>query len=196
MLKIRSFQSLLLAFLALAVVAMLTFFMQTQELPPKPLLQNSPILEEAMKGVHAKRYDKQGKLIQVVDMHAWLHYKDETITQMFVPQLVVHQDNGSRLIIAATQGEGFHQMGAPIEKLRLIKDVSVKQINPKTNNEWELKTSSLLFYPKQQTAQTSDKVTVFAPGVTMHADGIEADLKSQTVKFLSNVKSFYATPEA
>lgn len=195
MLKLRSFHPLLLAPLALGVIALFLFFMQTEESPIAPIAENTPILEEAMKGVHGQRYDKQGKLIQVVDMQSWLHYKDEAITQMFAPRLMVHQENGSQLIIVAVEGEGFHRMGAPIEKLKLIKDVSVKQVNPNTNDEWELKTPSLLYFPKRQSAQTDDKVTVFAPGLTMHADGMLADLNLQTIQFLSNVKSFYATPD-
>lgn len=163
-----------------------------------PLTENTAILEEAMQGVSAQRYDKNGKLIQLVEMDSWSHDKGQTVTKMISPRLTLNQDNGAQLTVSGKEGEGYQaKMGTQIDKLKIMEDVSIKQVNPKTDNTWELKTTSLLFFPKEPnpTAQTDDKVTVYAKGLMIEANGMRADLHRETVELLNQVKTFYATPQ-
>lgn len=163
-----------------------------------PLTENTAILEEAMQGVSAQRYDKNGKLIQLVEMDSWSHDKGQTVTKMISPRLTLNQDNGAQLTVSGKEGEGYQEkMGTQIDKLKIMEDVSIKQVNPKTDNTWELKTTSLLFFPKEPnpTAQTDDKVTVYAKGLMIEANGMRADLHRETVELLNQVKTFYATPQ-
>ncbi|MCS5710731.1 LPS export ABC transporter periplasmic protein LptC [Candidatus Berkiella aquae] len=187
-----------LLFIAALVAAMYFFnFFSPSDIAVKSNEQNSDVLEETMTGVSAKRYDKNGKLIQVLEMGSWSHFKGQTTTQMLQPHLTVYQDNGSCLTVSSAQGEGYQaKMGTQIDQLKLINNVNVKQMNPKTQSWWELKTSSLLLFPKDPNprALTDDKVTVYAPSLTIEAQGMRADLHRETVEFLHQVKTFYETP--
>jgi len=190
----------ILALAGIGIAVILAFsFLNPYPLPSsKPVAQNAAILEEAMKGVSAQRFDKNGRLIQVVQMDSWFHDKGQSVTKMIAPRLTMNQENGAHLTVSGKEGEGYQaKMGTQIDKLKLMNDVLIRQENPKTDNVWELKTTTLLFFPKEPhpTAQTDDKVTVYAPGLTIEAQGMRADLHRETVEFLNQVKTFYATPQ-
>lgn len=193
------YRILAFAFIGLAAILLVVFLRPYPISTDQPIIENTAIVDEAMKGVCAQRFDKNGKLIQVVEMDSWRHHKGQTMTQMVSPRLVVHQENGNSLTVSGIRGEGYQsKMGTQIDKLRLTEEVRVKQVNPKTESVWELKTTSLLFFPKEPnpSAQTDDKVTVYAPGLTIEGQGMRADLNRETVELLNQVKTFYATPEA
>lgn len=186
-----------LLFIAALLAAIYFFNFFSPEIATKSTDANNDILEETMKGVSAKRYDKNGKLIQVLEMDSWSHLKGQTTTQMLQPHLTVYQDNGSCLTVSSAQGEGYQsKMGSQIDQLKLINQVNVKQTNPKTQSWWELRTTSLLLFPKDPNprALTDDKVTVYAPSLKIEAQGLRADLNRETVEFLHQVKTFYETP--
>ncbi len=190
------YRILALAGIGVAIILVISF-LKPYPSTISPMTNNAVILEEAMKGVSAQRFDKNGKLIQVVEMDSWFHDKGQTITKMVAPRLTLNQDNGAQLTVSGKEGEGYQaKMGTQIDKLKLMEDVIIKQINPRTDNTWELKTTSLLFFPKEPnpTAQTDDKVTVYAKGLMIEAKGMRADLHRETVELLNQVKTFYATP--
>lgn len=192
------YRILTIASLGLGAILFFAFLNPYPTLDVKPAQQNSAILEEAMKGVTAQRFDKNGKLIQIVQMESWSHNKGQAITHMIAPCLTLNQQNGSKLTVSGKEGEGYQsKMGTQIDKLQLTHDVSIKQINPNMENFWELKTASLLFFPKDPnpTAQTDDTVTVYSPSLTIKAEGMRADLHRETIEFLHQVKTFYATPQ-
>lgn len=198
--KIQSpFRILAFALIGLAAILLVVFLNPYPSPSDQATVEDMAIVEEAMKGVCAHRFDKNGKLIQVVEMDSWLHHKGQTMTQMFAPHLTMHQKNGTSLTVFGLKGEGYqNKMGTQIDKLKLTEEVSVKQVNPKTDSSWELKTASLVFFPKEPnpSAETDDKVTVYAPGLTIEGQGMRADLNRETVELLNQVKTFYATPEA
>lgn len=192
------YRILSIAGIGLGAILFFAFLSPYPALDVKPVHQNSAILEEAMKGVVAQRFDKNGKLIQIVKMDSWSHDKGQSVTQMIAPCLTLNQQNGSQLIVSGNEGEGYQsKMGTQIDKLQLTHNVSIKQINPNNDNFWELKTTSLLFFPKEPnpTAQTDEMVTVYSPSLTIKAQGMRADLHRETVEFLHQVRTFYATPQ-
>lgn len=193
------YRILSIASIGLGAILFFAFLSPYPSLDVKPVHENSAILEEAMRGVVAQRFDKNGKLIQIVKMDSWSHDKGQTVTQMIAPCLTLNQQNGSQLTVSGKQGEGYQtKMGTQIDKLTLKDDVSIKQVNPHNDNFWEMKTTSLLFFPKEPnpTAQTDDMVTVYSPSLTIKAEGMRADLHRETVEFLHHVRTFYATPQA
>lgn len=68
-----------------------------------------------------------------------------------------------------------------------------KPLNPKDPNESEkhFKTQRLTFHPKTNLAETQDPVVLEQAGTTVYATGLKADLKRDTVTFLSNTKIIY-----
>jgi len=152
-----------------------------------------PFVEESMTGVHVSRFDKEGRLNQVITMGSWQHLKNQTVTTMTTPVLKMYYPNGTLCEISADHGEGFHaNMKAPLEKLHLIDNVVVQQIGQSPNAWWELKTNNLIYFPASETAMTDDSVTVLGASMSVEAQGLRAYLNQQRVEFINKVTSHYA----
>lgn len=152
------------------------------------------IIQELMTGVHAKRYDVTGRLIQVVTIQSWTQLKGENVTHMIAPTLKAFHSDGSLWDISADKGEGFQaDIGTKIDKLLLSENVSVKQFGQSEKNEWELTTQELLFFPQQPTALTDAPIVVNGNGLEIHAVGLRAYLDSHRVEFIKDVKTYYET---
>lgn len=156
-----------------------------------PTSATKALIEESMSGVQAKRYDKTGHLYQAISMKKWEHLKGDTVTSMQAPSLTLYYPDGKVCEISADLGEGFHaDLKGPLEKLHLIKNVMIQQIN-KQSACWELKTASIIYFPSSQTAMTDDWVTVWGPSATLQSQGMKIYLDQQRVEFMSQVTSQY-----
>lgn len=186
-----SFRSLLIPtiLLSLSGLSSLFFFSSSST----PLSVKDKLIEESMSGVRATRFDKEGNLHQAITMMNWQHIKDETTTSMQSPSLTLYYPDGKVCEISADLGEGFHaDLKGHFDKLHLMKNVVIQQINQKANAWWELKTSSLVYFPTSQTAMTDEKVTVISPFVTMESQGMKIYIEQQRVDFINQVSSEYA----
>ncbi len=155
------------------------------------------IIDESMVGVHAQRFDHEGRLAQVVSMDSWVHHKGQTVTQMVAPTLKVYPLDGSAWFISAKNGEGFAtEMGGQLEKLHLSQNVVVERIGHINDKGWQLKTETLLFFPQQPTALTDAPVAVYGQGMEIHALGMRAYLNRHHIEFLKDVNCSYVVPHA
>lgn len=153
----------------------------------------SPVVEEFMSKVQAKRYDKTGHLHQMIVMAKWEHFKGDTVTSMQTPSLTLYYPDGKICHISSDEGEGFHaNLKGPLEKLHLFKNVVIQQLGERPQAWWELKTPSILYFPGSQTAMTDEWVTVISPSATIQSQGMKIYLDKQRVEFMSQVKSQYA----
>lgn len=154
------------------------------------------IIEESMTDVQAWRFDKEGRLIQAVNMHSWLHYKDQTTSQITLPRVKMYPLDGSIWDISAKVGESFQtQIHGKLDKLKLSNNVIVLR-STQNQTAWELKTQHLLFLAQKPTAITEDPVVVNGPGMRINAIGLRANLEKNTLEFLKDVRTHYATPQA
>lgn len=157
-----------------------------------PLLEEKKVIEESMKKVQAQRFDENGRLIQVVTMASWSHYKDSPTTQMTFPTLKIYHQDGSLWDISSDHGESFQdQMRGKLQKLQLSENVVLQQVGCPDNFWWELKTQHLLFFVKSPMATTDDPVVVKGPGLLIRATGIRAYLDHHYIEFVKNVKTQY-----
>lgn len=164
-------------------------------LTPEPKVQShaEPLVEESMSGVHVSRFNKTGQLNQVVTMESWKHLKGENVTTILNPALKIYYPNGSVCEISAKKGEGFQEnLKSPLEKLHLIDNVVIHQLGQAPNSWWELKTTSLLYFPSSETALTDEPVTVLGPSTLIQAHGMRAYLDTHRVEFINQVTSQYA----
>ncbi|MBS0290135.1 MAG: LPS export ABC transporter periplasmic protein LptC [Proteobacteria bacterium] len=154
-----------------------------------------PVIEHALQGIKAKRFDSEGNLLQELRMNTWLRYQHDLTSHLKAPNLTIYYPNGEVWGIVAQQGQSFQQqINGKLEKLQLSENVAVKRLN-KANNSWyELKTQNMLFYPHQSTATTEDNVLVTGNGMKIQAKGMHANLKDHTIEFLKNVKTYYVVP--
>lgn len=166
------------------------FFLSPQQAPAS---DSSSLVEESMTGVYATRYDKEGRLNQIVSIESWQHIKNDTVTSMIHPTLKMHYPNGNVCEISANQGEAFQtNLKSPLEKLHLMENVVVHQLGQAPDAWWELKTTNLLYFPGSETALTDDPVTVLGPSMLIQAHGIRAYLNDHRVEFINQVTSRYA----
>lgn len=150
-------------------------------------------LEESMSGVRATRYDKEGRLYQTITMSKWEHFRNETITAMETPTLTLYYPNGKICEISSKFGEGFQaDLKGPLEKLHLLENVLIQQLDNNPEGWWELKTHSLVFFPASQTAMTDEQVFVVSPFLQLESQGMKVYLEQQRVEFIHQVKSHYA----
>lgn len=166
------------------------FFFTPHQMAPTP---SEALVEESMTGVHVTRYDKEGRLSQIISMDSWQHLKDESVTSMIKPALKMHYQNGNVCEISANNGEGFQtNLKGPLEKLHLMDNVVIHQLGQAPSAWWELKTTSLLYFPGSETALTDESVTVLGPSMLIQAHGMRAYLNDHRVEFINQVNSRYA----
>ena len=150
------------------------------------------IIQESMQGVHAKRFDLHGRLIQIVTMKSWLRYQGETVSHMISPALQIYHQDGTLWDISSARGEGFQtRMDGKLEKLHLSDNVIVKQSGYPNQFWWELTTQNLDFFTKRPMASTDDPVFIKGPGLQIQATGIRAFLEQHYVQFVKNVTTVY-----
>jgi LPS export ABC transporter protein LptC len=150
-------------------------------------------IQESMSGVRATRFDKEGRLYQTISMSKWEHFKNETVTAMQAPTLTLYYPNGKVCEISAKFGEGFQaDLKGPLEKLHLSQNVLIQQTDNNPQGWWELKTSSLVYFPASQTAMTDEQVFVASPALQLESQGMKVYLEQQRVEFIQQIKSHYA----
>ena len=77
------------------------------------------------------------------------------------------------------------------QRLQLQQDVRADSPPTADHVPTTFRTEHLTIYPNQQLAKTTDRVTLTQPGIRQTGVGFEADLKSKSVMFFSNVQSRY-----
>jgi LPS export ABC transporter protein LptC len=154
-------------------------------------------LEEYLSDVTAHRFNKEGRLTQVLTMQSWSHLKGENISHLTLPVVKLYQLDGSFWDISAKTGLSFQaNLNKKLEKLQLQQDVTVVRWDKNQTSPWELKTQHLVYLPQTRVAITDDPVVVNGSGMEVHAIGMRANLDQQKIDFLKEVKTDYATPQA
>ncbi len=179
--------------LAFIGVIVLLLSLQNQSAPQTSLLQQTVILDESMTAVKAKRFNK-GLLSQTLTLQTWTRNKGENKIHLEKPMLITFQKDGCQWQISSMQGEGYQQRAhGPLEKLELYQEVSLSSFDKQRLQEWQLHTDFLSYNPGNKTALTDHEVMIHGPEITMHAQGMSADLNQHTVEFLHKVKAHYAS---
>lgn len=191
---LRVYMALFLSLIAAAIIIVCCKSSSTTTLLYfKP---TTALVQESLSDVQAWRFDKQGHLVQTVQMQSWRHFKDQSVSEITLPVLTMHHADGSVWDISAKTGTSFQtQIRGKLEKLQLSDNVIVK-LNQHNNRGWELKTEHLLFTAQKPTATTNDPVLVNSAGMEIRAVGIHADLENHKIKFLKDVKTHYVVPNA
>lgn len=106
------------------------------------------------------------------------------------PKMIIYRDNGAPWHITAKQGRSQQNNSVII----MTKDVVAWSIDPQTGERSELTTSRLVIKPNQQYAESDKPVKITTPDSTTTATGMQAYLKQDKIKLLSQVRGFYASP--
>lgn len=142
---------------------------------------------------HSRQYDEDGTLGFEMRAKKIVHYQaspgkqqDTDFAQIESPQLLLHNSGAEPWHISAKRGKSNHNGS----RLTLIDDVYAWQINKKGERN-ELNTDELVLLTEQQYVETNKAVIIAAPGHTITAIGLKANLQKDSLQLLSRVRGVH-----
>ncbi len=148
--------------------------------------QNEP--DAFMEDAIATMMNKEGKLALKIESPKMLHYAAGDTIHITQPHVTVFRQSPQPWYIDsdyATTTDGAQQ-------IVFSNNVVILHLADTADPTTTMKTASLTVFPKKQTAQTSDPVTIIQPDTTVQAVGMLANLDNGTVQLLSQAKGDYA----
>ncbi|MCB1664173.1 MAG: LPS export ABC transporter periplasmic protein LptC [Pseudomonadales bacterium] len=141
-------------------------------------------------GVNSVLYDAQGNIEYTLEAAEQIHYLDNTTT-LQNPFVRLYQANGERWNIVARSGRILAaEHGDRIARLDLSDEVELYQVED-NGNRMTLATPFLSLFPQEETMATEREVTMTTNTLHQTAVGMRADLRQDTLTFLSQVKGRY-----
>lgn len=141
-----------------------------------------------MQEITFTRYDAQGVWESRFYTPHSVHYPKRNTTLLENPKLISRGDNQLVWVITAKHGKAEDDG----KTVYLNDNVQIQRINSVTHQVSTMTTSTLTAYPQQKFLETDQPVTIIQPGSTIHAIGLNADLKTGDIHLLSNTTSTYA----
>jgi LPS export ABC transporter protein LptC len=162
------------------------WILKDNALQTKESTDHSRLINEEFSNVHLVRYNKEGKLTQIVNVQRWVHYRGESEIKLFKPKLQLNQEDQAWHIFS-DEGRAFQtKIGGPLKKVNLKKNVQVHYENKKDNG-WELETESLSLFPDRNTASTNSWVEINGDNYHLRAKGMQANLNDENINFNNSV---------
>ncbi len=141
-----------------------------------------------------RTYDQDGRLVRSIQAERLLHFPDEQQTQLEAPLLITYDEQGRPLWHASSQralieGDGDHfQLNQNVIVWKSDLRSNLGQIN---KSQLRLLTDILNFDLIQDIAYTHAPVRLESDQGKMLADGLHANLKTNQIKLLANVRGSY-----
>ena len=141
-------------------------------------------------GVTTVLYDIDGNIEYTLEAEEQIHYLDNS-TQLTNPYVSLYQGSGARWNIVARSGRILAaEQSDRIDQLDLSDEVEIYQ-NDDAGNAMTLSTSFLSLFPNTETMQTDREVLMTTNTLRQTAIGMHADLRQDTLTFLTQVKGRY-----
>ena len=177
----------------LALLALLTFWIQRTVQPPAPKLDGSNRHDPdyILNNLVTNKTDTKGNLRYRLVASEMKHYPDDDSTELQRPH-ITRYDPGKPY----TQIEGQRGfVSSDGEIIQFMDNVKVVRQSSKGRGEMVVLTEFMSFEPKKNLATTDRPVVITqAPKTVIHATGMVYDKKQQTVTLLNNVKVHYESP--
>lgn len=141
-----------------------------------------------MEDVVATTYNKEGGPSLKLVTPSMVHYPENNTTQFATPHLTLYRDSPEPWYLDAKHGKASNGTG----EILFWDDVNIHHMADTSNPTTTLITDSLTIFPDKQVASTNKPVTFMQPDTTVHAIGMLANLKDNTVKLLSQARGEYA----
>jgi lipopolysaccharide export system protein LptC len=139
-------------------------------------LEQSPNV--TIQDLQYRQYDAQGTLTHCLKAPKMHHIPKNDVHIFTQPHLVVTEANQAPWEIHADYGTAASKG----QTITLDQHVQINQ--HKNNEETELKTEHLTYYPQEKKATSSDEVTVTQGGSHIHSQGMVADLAENHIHLL------------
>ena len=141
-------------------------------------------------GITTVLYDIDGNIEYTLEAQEQIHYLDNT-TQLTNPYVRLYRGADARWNIIARSGKILAaEQSDRIDQLDLSDEVQLFQ-NDVTGNAMTLETSFLSLFPSTETMQTDREVLMTTNTLRQTAIGMHADLRQDTLTFLTEVKGRY-----
>ncbi|WP_439133188.1 LPS export ABC transporter periplasmic protein LptC [Pseudomaricurvus sp.] len=187
--------------LAPAFIILLTcLFLVFWDSPPETFLPQKPETPKTSKHpsniVHnavRRRFDENGQLSSVFVASETRYYQKnpkrrtaKDYADLTAPKLTMYSVDKPPTTIVSNTGKARNNGNL----VQLWGDVHITRTDTLGQSS-ELTTPYLVVKPERQYAETDKPVIITSPGNTTHAVGMEAYLKTDTIKLLSNVRGIH-----
>lgn len=177
----------------LALLAILTLWIERTVQPPAPKLDGSARHDPdyILNNFVTTRTDVNGDLRYKLLAQEMRHYPDNDTTELQRPHFTRYDINKPATLIEGERG----LVSSDGENIQFMDNVKVVRQASAGKGEMVLLTQYLNLTPKKEIATTDKPVVITqAPGTVIHGTGMVYDKKQQTLKLLSKVKVHYDRP--
>jgi lipopolysaccharide export system protein LptC len=158
----------------------------------RPPLLNTPTTalmpDGFMEEVYATIIDKEGNLKMKIYSPRMVHYADHDTTKLSQPRLIIYRQSPQPWYVTAKTALATE--GA--ERIDFSDNVIIRHPGDAKQALTTIKTSTLTVFTSDEIAKTQDKITLYQPNVTVHAQGMFANMKQGEINLLSHVRGTYA----
>lgn len=141
-----------------------------------------------IQGLVSATFDKNGDLSQQLDATRATHYPSND-TQLEKPNIIIYSNQQASWGVKAQQGNIKQQnqvdLQGDVQAIPLVNDGS----------QFSLQTQTLHVNMAEQTAHTTDSVTIESDQNQLHAVGMEMNLKTQMATFHNQVRGVHVPNE-
>ena len=143
-------------------------------------------------GINTILYDVDGKINYTLQAQRQVHYNDDT-TELQNPFIRLFQDGDSRWNIVADSGKISSSKTASntrVDRIELLGDVQVYSLDD-FGNRTLISTEFLTLNPESEILETDLAVSVVTKALEQSSIGMLANLKTDEITFLREIKGRY-----
>ncbi|MBS0359137.1 MAG: LPS export ABC transporter periplasmic protein LptC [Proteobacteria bacterium] len=133
------------------------------------------------------RFDVSGEIASKMQVEKITHYLKNDTSHLDHPNILLYKKEQSPWQIKSNQA--LAERG--IEKITFSKNVYLHQDKNSQNKSNTILTEQLYYYPKNEYAETDQKITVIQPAAVITSVGMQAHLKEGKVTLLSKAEGKY-----
>lgn len=137
-----------------------------------------------------RQFSKEGVLSQELSATDSKHFPLSDSTLFSEPQIVVTSENGEQWQIDAIEGQQDDKQ----QRVTLSKEVEIRPIDPRPNEDILIETDLLHYNTNTQIAETSELVTITSTNAAINAQGMLLSIPEQTMNLIHQVNTRYVPP--
>ncbi|MDP2247365.1 MAG: LPS export ABC transporter periplasmic protein LptC [Nitrosomonadales bacterium] len=187
--------TILLPLVLLAILAMLTFWIDYAVQAPEPKIDGSSRHDPdyILNNFVTTRTDENGDLRYRLTADEMRHYPDDDTTELEKPQFERYQIDKPFTTVEGLKG----LVSSNGQRIEFIDDVKVVRQAFNGKGQMVVLTDRLELLPDEEKAITDRPVVITQePKTVIHATGMIYDKKNNTVQLLNRVKAHYERPKA
>lgn len=140
-----------------------------------------------MENVTATIMDKQGKVKMKIDTPRLLHYKENDLSKLYKPQVILYRNSTHPWFITAQKATALQG----INQVDFINEVVIHHPADEGSPATLIRTKLLSVFPEEQIARSDQVVSMEQPNLRINATGMYADIGKGDIKLLSATRGEY-----